>query len=265
MGKIEDSGEITSYFTAGAFFFDINNISINNEKMVVISINQGVRMASLNISGQPISIVRKMKHIDGFFNVFSNAPDIFEHLFNHKFLDLQVLEWALLDSLQFSVKLYVSLVNNFLAGMSNELSAVRDSLHEIWAGFFDVYTDGSLRSAGSADVVNSAAMYFPVLNISVSVVVYGFLSFILAELQAVVLSLEVTGNVKADFVVERAAQSLFFLLAGVQEYFLMTDNMVVSDSAHYFVRNIFWSICCAYWEASSGCSMVLDILIKYIN
>ncbi|KAG9298238.1 hypothetical protein G9A89_002726 [Geosiphon pyriformis] len=58
---------------------------------------------------------------------FSNASGVLGHLFNHRFLDLQVLGWALLDPLQFPVKLHVSSVNNFLAEivkifLSNKLS-----------------------------------------------------------------------------------------------------------------------------------------------
>ncbi|KAG9298361.1 hypothetical protein G9A89_003178 [Geosiphon pyriformis] len=49
--------------------------------------------------------------------LFSNASGIFGHLFNHRFLDLQVLGWAHLNLLQFLVKLCVSSVNNFLAGV----------------------------------------------------------------------------------------------------------------------------------------------------
>ncbi|KAG9293663.1 hypothetical protein G9A89_019000 [Geosiphon pyriformis] len=48
---------------------------------------------------------------------FSNAPGILGWLFFHCFLDLQVLGWTLLNLLQFPVKLHVSPVNNFLAGM----------------------------------------------------------------------------------------------------------------------------------------------------
>ncbi|KAG9283982.1 hypothetical protein G9A89_005489 [Geosiphon pyriformis] len=48
---------------------------------------------------------------------FFNALGIFGHLFNHKFLDLQVLDWAPLNPLQFSVKLRVSLINNFLVSV----------------------------------------------------------------------------------------------------------------------------------------------------
>ncbi|KAG9306677.1 hypothetical protein G9A89_004224 [Geosiphon pyriformis] len=49
--------------------------------------------------------------------IFFNALGILEHLFDYRFLDLQVLGWASLDPLQFSVKLHVSSVNNFLAGV----------------------------------------------------------------------------------------------------------------------------------------------------
>ncbi|KAG9301930.1 hypothetical protein G9A89_020974 [Geosiphon pyriformis] len=234
---------------------------------------------------------------------FSNAFGILGHLFRHRFLDLQVLGWASLDPLQFPVRLRVSPVNNFLAGMvkiflGNELtlvnnlptafrspgqfllssvlgkslyfdsvkslkcfgvafgdrlfdkkgvlldwktfrrwkrldprgpvphwfmvsseflkgqgysfsgsvgsveklgldilgfgkfSAVKDGLHDIWSGFFEVFTDGSLRNAGSAEVTCGAAAYFLVLDKSIGVAVHGLLSSIMAELQAVALALE---------------------------------------------------------------------------
>ncbi|KAG9302054.1 hypothetical protein G9A89_021098 [Geosiphon pyriformis] len=58
---------------------------------------------------------------------FSNGHSILEHLFNHKFLNLQVLGWSPLNPLQFLIKLHVSFVNNFLAEvvkifLENELS-----------------------------------------------------------------------------------------------------------------------------------------------
>ncbi|KAG9307220.1 hypothetical protein G9A89_017048 [Geosiphon pyriformis] len=224
-GRVEGVSGMMSYLAAGVFidniiwiencqasiqyalniaseFFEINNISINNDKTVAILINQGVKIAFLSICGQPISIAKKGKthHYLGIFlsmeslskpsvfkaysNVwffvnivlrktitdkqfsylvlvdvmvkkglkskaglphdfpnaalhhpslkiaalvsFSNASGVLGHLFNHRFLDLQVLGWASLDLLQFPVKLHVSPVNNFLAGivkifLSNEL------------------------------------------------------------------------------------------------------------------------------------------------
>ncbi|KAG9289480.1 hypothetical protein G9A89_008041 [Geosiphon pyriformis] len=232
--RIKSGGGMTSCFAAGTFvdniiwvgncqastqytldivseFFVINNIFINSEKTVAIPINQGVRVASFSICGQPILIAKKgeahcyleiflsMKKlfklsvvkayfdIHFFINVllkktvtdkqflylvlavlqsidvmirkglksktclpynfpsetlhypslyglksfeqvqaesklaaiisFSNVHGILGHLFHYQFLDLQVLGWAFLDFLWFSVRLYVSPVNNFLAGV----------------------------------------------------------------------------------------------------------------------------------------------------
>ncbi|KAG9290923.1 hypothetical protein G9A89_011073 [Geosiphon pyriformis] len=416
-GRIESDGGLTSYFLAGAFvddtiwvgncqastqyalniaseFFVVNDISINSEKMVAIPINQGVKVASLSICGQPISIARKSKahwylgiflsteglsrlsvakaHADVHFFVnvvlkkaitdkqfsylvlavlqlivnyhiqfsfvpsnvcrkwdvlirkgfrskaclshdfpdaalhhpllyglkpfeqvqsegkiaalimFSNASGILRCLFSHRFLDL----------LQFPVRLHVNSVDNFLAGMmkiflgselflvnnlptvfhspghfplssilgkslyfdsvkslkhfgvtfgdqffdkkgvllnlcgpvphwfvvsseflkdqgylffdsissakklglnilgSGEFFAVKDGLYDIWSGFFEVFTDGSLRNAGSAEVTCGVATYFLVLDKSIGVTVCGLLSSTIAKLQAVALSLE---------------------------------------------------------------------------
>ncbi|KAG9304132.1 hypothetical protein G9A89_019694 [Geosiphon pyriformis] len=409
-GRIESSGGLTLYFSADAFastqyalniaseFFVVNDISINSEKIVAIPINQGVKVTSLSICGQLISIARKGEaywylniflstkrlsrpsvvkahaNVHFFVNVvlkkaitdkqfsylvsavlqpiwdvlvrkglrskacllcdfpdaalhhlllyglkpfeqvqserkiaalimFSNAFGIFRCLFSHRFLDLQVLGWALLDPLQFLVRLRVNPVNNFLAGMvkiflgselslvnnlptafcspgrfplfsifgkslyfdsvkslkcfgvvfgdqffdkksvlldwktfhhwkrldprgsvphwfvvsseflksqgylfsdfvsfveklgldilgSGEFSAVKNSLHDIWSGFFEVFTNGSLKNAGFAEVTCGAATYFLVLDKSIGVTVCGLLSSTIAELQAVALSLK---------------------------------------------------------------------------
>ncbi|KAG9285553.1 hypothetical protein G9A89_006541 [Geosiphon pyriformis] len=220
---IESGGEFSSYFAAGAFnildiasgFFVLNDIFINNEKTVVILINQSVRVAFLYINSLPILIAKKGEthHYLGIFlstnglskpslakaysdvcfftNVvlrkaitnkqflylvlavlqpivnyhtqfsfvlssskagllrdfstealchpslyglksfeqmqsegklaalisFSNSFGVLGCLFEHRFLDLQVLVWSPLNSLQFPVKLCVSPVNNFLAGV----------------------------------------------------------------------------------------------------------------------------------------------------
>ncbi|KAG9303603.1 hypothetical protein G9A89_018499 [Geosiphon pyriformis] len=303
-GRIENGGRITFYFAAGVFiatqyaldiaseFFDINDISINNKKTVVISINQGIKVASLSISEQPILIAKKdethyylgiflftkglskpsvvkahsdvrffvnivlrktimnkqfsylvsavlqaiisywtqfsfvssnMCHkwdvmikknlrlkaclLHNFLNValhylflydlksfeqvqskgkmaflipFSNASGILGQLFNHRFLDLQVLGWAFLDPLQFSVKLHISSVNNFLAGLScgldilqsNMLSSIRNDLHKVWFDHFDMYIDSSLKNAGFAKVTSGAAAYFLTIALSLECVLF---------------------------------------------------------------------------------------------
>ncbi|KAG9305150.1 hypothetical protein G9A89_010658 [Geosiphon pyriformis] len=242
MWKTYDLASTQYVLNIASEFFVINDISINSKKMVAIPINQGVKVALLSICGQPILIAKKseshcylgiflsteeLSKLKSFEQVqfkgkvaalilFSNASGILGYLFSHKFLDLQVFGWAPLDPLQFSVRLCVNPVNNFLAGvvkifLSNELSlvnnlptafrssdilgsgeffAIKDRLHDIWSGFFEVFTDGFLRNAGSVEVASGAAVYFPALNLSVGVAVHGFLSFTINELQAVALSLE---------------------------------------------------------------------------
>ncbi|KAG9289809.1 hypothetical protein G9A89_015389 [Geosiphon pyriformis] len=397
--RIENGGGMSSFFAAGTFvdnmiwirdcqasmqyalniaseFFYINDISINNEKRVAIPINQGIKIATLSINNQPISITKKSKahrylgiflsteelskpslaktHSDVCFFVnrvlrklivsyhmqfsfissgicckwdvlvrkgfrskthlprhfpdaalhhsslyglksfeqvqseekmaflvsFANASSVLGHLFEHRFLDLQVLSWTPLNSFQYPIKLCVSLVNNFLVGVvkilmnidlslvnnllnafchpgcfpmslilgkslyfnsvhslkhfgvvfdpwglvplwftvaskyfldqsffsshlfvavqsgglnilkSDVFSSMQDSLHEIWSGCFEAYTDGSLKGAGSADVLSGAAAYFPALGLGVGVKVCGFLSSTMVKLQAVALALK---------------------------------------------------------------------------
>ncbi|KAG9292895.1 hypothetical protein G9A89_016257 [Geosiphon pyriformis] len=224
LGRINNVGEITSFFTAGTFvndtiwvessqavtqfilnvankFFVINDILINNDKMVAISINQRVQNAVLRISKLPIliakcdvshrylgiflltndlfkpSLAKAQSNVKFFSNMvlckaisdkqfiylvsavlqpivsyhiqfsfvssavlyhlllyglktfkqvqaerkfasvisFSNSSEVVGWLFKHHFLDLQILSWAPLNPLQYSVRLYVGLSNNFLA------------------------------------------------------------------------------------------------------------------------------------------------------
>ncbi|KAG9286903.1 hypothetical protein G9A89_012453 [Geosiphon pyriformis] len=128
MDRIENGSEMTFYFTADGFvdnmiwvenyqtaiqyalnianeFFNINNISINNEKTVVILINQGVKVAFLSISGQPISIVRKGK-VHYYLGIFLSTkelskPSITKAHFDVRFFVNVVLKKAITDK-QFS-------------------------------------------------------------------------------------------------------------------------------------------------------------------
>ncbi|KAG9300446.1 hypothetical protein G9A89_010071 [Geosiphon pyriformis] len=260
---------------------------------------------------------------------FSNASDILGHLFLHCFLDLQVFEWAPLNFLQFSVKLLVSSVNNFLAGiikiflscelfLANNLSKVLFHgglmLHLnfymigahchliLWVlgksltfGSFDVYTDNLLKFAGSANVVSGAAAYFFALNMEIGVGVCGLFSFIMAELQAVALSLKcvpfsssvvlyldsqaaidmcvseikshsgIPSNTRANVLTGKVAGSFFILPAEIHECFLMAENSVVSSNACHFIRNVFCSICHAHWKTGSGYDVVSSTMLKDFN
>ncbi|KAG9302831.1 hypothetical protein G9A89_009608 [Geosiphon pyriformis] len=298
---------------------------------------------------------------------FSDAALHYLFLYDLKtfeFLDLQVLGWASLNPLQFSVKLRISPINNFLAGivkifLDNELSlvnnfpnvfhslgyfpmlsilenslyfdsgqsmrrfgiafdnhllskksfflpsstgsgrsghlnilesnvffTVKDGLHDVWSDCFEVYTDGSLKRAGSANVTCGATAYFLALDLSVGVVVYGLLSSTLAELQTVALFLEcvpssykdfkvvwvkvkghfgVSGNVKADLAAEKAIRFPFTLLARVCEQFLVAEDTAVSGNAYHFVKDIFQSVNHAYWEAGLGYNVVPDVLVRGVD
>ncbi|KAG9304509.1 hypothetical protein G9A89_020073 [Geosiphon pyriformis] len=441
--RIKNGGGMTSYFVASAFvdntiwvgncqastqyalniaseFFVINNISINSEKTVAISINQGVKTASLSICGQPISIAKKGEayHYLGIFLFIEKLfkPSVARthsnvHFFTNvllrkavtdkqfSYLDLAGLkskacllhnfpsetlhhpslyglksfEQASLDPLQFPVRLCISPMNNFLAGvvrifldnklfLANKLPSafhdsgvfpislvlkkslffdsvcslkhfgkrldlrcpvpywfvltskflndkgssesvlvgsflslsslcisnykkfldIRSGLHEVWFGNFEVYTDGSLKNAGSTEVIYRAAAYFLVLDMG------GLLSSTMAELQAVALALEyvpfscddkdltvcwikikghfgVIGNVKADTLASKAAGSLVFLPVGMQEQFLMAESLAVSGNTYHFIWGVFRSICRACWEAGSGCNIIAEVSVSDVN
>ncbi|KAG9307216.1 hypothetical protein G9A89_017044 [Geosiphon pyriformis] len=264
---------------------------------------------------------------------FSNASGILRHLFNHRFLDLQILGWALLNFLQFSVKLHVSPVNNFLAGVicvfyifcrldlkgpvpfwfvtvlkfllnvdsslvvsagggflpeldvlnSVEFSDVQSGLHKIWSGLFDVYTDNSLKDAGTANIIGSMTAYFSSVNLSVGGKIQGLLSSTLSELQAVALTLEcipsfcvvvlhldsqaaidvcvsemslavsdfcVISNMEADVAVGCAICFKFSLFVRVCKRFLVAEVMAMSGNVCHFVR-----------DADPGWDVVLSNLV----
>ncbi|KAG9299839.1 hypothetical protein G9A89_003383 [Geosiphon pyriformis] len=319
---------------------------------------------------------------------FSNTCGILGHLFEHRFLDLQ-----------FSVKLYVSSVNNFLAGvvrifLVNELFLVNNlpsafcgsckfsisnilgkslyydsvlflkhfgvafgdrlldkkdvkrldsrgsipywftlmfefinnaialearsvissdlpvlnvldsiefldvcnNLLNVWSDYIKVYTDGSLKNAGSAEVTCGAMAYFLAANVSIRVRVFSLLSSTLTELQAIALALEcvlasctvtlysdsqsaidvcvsktslplsdfhkVLSNIKADELASKTTTSSFTLSVGIQKWFLVAENTAMSGNAHHFICNIYQSICHAHWKTGSGHDVIPNIMLK---
>ncbi|KAG9295055.1 hypothetical protein G9A89_017849 [Geosiphon pyriformis] len=191
---------------------------------------------------------------------FSNSSRVLGQLFEHRCLNLQVLVWSPLNPLQFPVKLHVSPVNNFLAGvikilLCNKLSLLNslpntfcspgsfsvssilgsslhfNSVHSLmhfgvafgnrlfdrkrcqkldprgsvsyWfrvvsdflcrAGVLlagSIFTDGSLKNFGHADVASGVAAYFSAIDLSIGVRVHGLLSSTMAKLQAIALFLK---------------------------------------------------------------------------
>ncbi|KAG9285010.1 hypothetical protein G9A89_009820 [Geosiphon pyriformis] len=271
---------------------------------------------------------------------FSNGHGILGHLFNHRFLDLQVLRWSSLNLLQFPVRLYVSPVNNFLAGVSlyyksvfslkhfgvafgpvpywfslmfnfmnnyislgfrtatatkknvlsvlnsNRFSEVHDSLLEVWSDCIEIYTDRSLKCAGSVEAADRAAAYFLAANTDIGVKIAGLLFSTLAELQAVMLALEcvlsscsnisikwvkvkrhldVLGNIKTDVLANETTFLSLSLPVNIRKRFLVAEKTAISDNVCHFAWDLYRLICCAHWEAGLGFNIVPNIMIKKID
>ncbi|KAG9304592.1 hypothetical protein G9A89_020156 [Geosiphon pyriformis] len=182
---------------------------------------------------------------------------------------------------------------------SKVFANVRDGLHEIWSNSFEIYTDGSLKNTGFADIISGTATYFLALNISVGIRVYGLGSSTMAELQTVALFLECV-LLSCTLVLHLNSQAvidtyMFEMLlnkdlivnwvkikdysgvgsnikvdattsmAAGSSFFLPVENTVVFSNVCYFIRNIFRSVCCACWKAGSGHNMVLNALIRNID
>ncbi|KAG9307426.1 hypothetical protein G9A89_017256 [Geosiphon pyriformis] len=186
---------------------------------------------------------------------------------------------------------------------SKKFIDIRNSLHEVWSGGFEVYTDGFLKNIGFAGIMCKTAADFLALDIDIGIGVQGLLSSTIAELQVVALALEcvpsfcdvdvylnsqatidacvfemvlassnfcnccwierrhiynlvwvkdltvywikvkshsgVTGNIKANTLAGKAANFPVFLPVGVQEHFLMAEDLAVFGNTHHFVRDVF--------------------------
>ncbi|KAG9285977.1 hypothetical protein G9A89_022653 [Geosiphon pyriformis] len=127
---------------------------------------------------------------------FSNAGGILDHLFIYKSLDLQVLSWLPVHSLCHPVRLHINLVNNYLAGVSPDISSLKDVL-QLKQCFFtsnlnviEVYTDGFLKNFGMREMRCSAAAYFLDVDLGIGIKVGGLVSSTLVELQMIALALE---------------------------------------------------------------------------
>ncbi|KAG9294984.1 hypothetical protein G9A89_017778 [Geosiphon pyriformis] len=67
----------------------------------------------------------------------------------------------------------------------------------------------------------------------------------------------VLGNMEVNRFARETACSFFVLPIRIWVRFLVADDTVVSSNACHFVRNVFRSICYAYWKAGPGWDVVL--------
>ncbi|KAG9292618.1 hypothetical protein G9A89_006990 [Geosiphon pyriformis] len=139
---------------------------------------------------------------------------------------------------------------------SEAFACVCGNLLEIWLDCIKIYTDGSLKGAGSAKVTSGAAVYFPVTDMSIGIRV----QWVKVKEHSGVLN-----NIKADKLAGEATSSLFSLSVGIQKHFLVAKNTAVSNNTHYFVYDLFQSVCCACWEAGPGYDIIPSAMIEKIN
>ncbi|KAG9307264.1 hypothetical protein G9A89_017092 [Geosiphon pyriformis] len=132
-------------------FFRVNDISINNDKTVVIPINSRVSVLSLFISGLPISVAHK------------GEP-----------------HWYL-------ASVCAGLLN-FCE--SDKFVATCGCLFQVDVKSLSVYTDGSLKYLDTVDCRAGTAAFFEDIGLGLGVGVQGLVSFTLAELQTIALALE---------------------------------------------------------------------------
>ncbi|KAG9300041.1 hypothetical protein G9A89_018318 [Geosiphon pyriformis] len=140
--KIDDNQKaIQHIFDVVGKFFQINDISINNNKTVVIPINSRANDSSLFISRSLISIAKKVQSESKMASLisFANSGSILGHLFSHRSYDLQVQCWCPIHPLSSPVHIHVNASNNFLVGMVCILLDCNLSLGSFLANFFWFY------------------------------------------------------------------------------------------------------------------------------
>ncbi|KAG9295519.1 hypothetical protein G9A89_013548, partial [Geosiphon pyriformis] len=134
---------------------------------------------------------------------------------------------------------------------STEFLDMHSSLLDVWFDRIEVYTDGFLKSAGSAKMTCGAVAYFPATNVSIGIRVFGLLSSTLAELQTIALALECvpascnvalysdsqsvinacvseTSLTMSDFCINKVTVSSLTLPVGIWEQFLVAKDTAVS-------------------------------------
>ncbi|KAG9286743.1 hypothetical protein G9A89_012293 [Geosiphon pyriformis] len=161
-------------FNVASEFFRMNDISINNNKTVVIPIN--CRVAALFLS----KTFKQWKRLDPHGLVSVWFVIAIWHLHDSGSLDASS---SLLDE---------AAAKNILE--SYEFRLVPNWLSGIGASGFFVYTDGFFCGLGSVNIKAGAAVFFEDINLGLGMEVSGMVSSILVELQAIALALECVPN-----------------------------------------------------------------------
>ncbi|KAG9301763.1 hypothetical protein G9A89_003310 [Geosiphon pyriformis] len=225
---VGSSQSATQYiFDIASEFFQINDISINNDKTVAIPINNRISNSSLFINNSSISIARKgeshqylgMVHIlldcnlslSGLlanFFWFHDEVSMLVVLVLHSWINLMiimkrldsrgpVLKWfklsaAFFNDASLSLTCFLAVCSNSSLDIlgSNDFMSVCDQLSRIDNSVLSVYMDGSMKDLGTVSCRASAAAFFEDIGLGLGVGISGLMFSILAELQVIALALE---------------------------------------------------------------------------
>ncbi|KAG9295246.1 hypothetical protein G9A89_000069 [Geosiphon pyriformis] len=239
-------------------FFQINNISINNDKTVVIPINcrylgifistEGLLKPSLAKANLDVCFFTNLYYGIAFVDqLWDRHGDVFSWLIFKwwKRLDPHgpVSEWFKC-SVEFLVAFRSFLLVSVGVGPvdicgSGDFASVCDCLSRVGTDSLSVYTDGSLKNLGTTGCRAGTAAFFEDINLGLGISVRGLVSSTLAELQAIALALEC-------ILVARSV-CLFSDSQAALDAYMSEINLVYSDFhnqcwvEHQHIRNVIHS------------------------
>ncbi|KAG9287178.1 hypothetical protein G9A89_001586 [Geosiphon pyriformis] len=177
---------------------------------------------------------------------------------------------------------------------SDRFSEVHDNLLKVWSNYIKVYTDGSLKCAGSVKIAGRVAIYFLAAKAGIGVKVAELLFSTLTELQAVILALKCVlffcsvvlysdnqsaidaciseaFSITPDFHNQCWIERLQIIkrhsdvLGNVRTNVLVNEAIFLSFFLPVKIWERFLSINCAHWETGLGFDIVPDVMIKKID
>ncbi|KAG9300881.1 hypothetical protein G9A89_015337 [Geosiphon pyriformis] len=269
--RIEDQGSLTLFLAASAFvddtiwvsssqaatqyildtvseFFRVNNISINNEKTVAISINQRVSNTSLSISDLLISIARR-KESYWYLGIYLLSEGLSKPSLAKVHMDIRNLGSC---KMKCGAAAYFSDLDlNIGAKVGELVFLTMVELQAIVLALECVLSNSSVVVYSDSQVALDACVAKSALvgkQFDVS-------------WHKVKRHLDFIGNKCADKLTSLAVNSSLALPVLVKKRFIKTGEVAVSGNICYFAHEIFRSVNRACWEIGSGFNVIDNSLL----
>ncbi|KAG9295347.1 hypothetical protein G9A89_013376 [Geosiphon pyriformis] len=126
---------------------------------------------------------------------------------------------------------------------SHDFVSVCDCLSQVDDSLL-VYMDGSLSNLSSVGCRTGTAVFFENIDLD--------------------LGVGVSENEHTDMIVGVTFLFNWYFLLHLGEHFIMVDGGVVSGNSRHFVYDIYYSVCCTYWEVGSGFRFLVGGLLSEI-